>query len=124
MPQKNEELPNNGEPTYTWVPDPLQMHAAVEASRTDKLPCMVCHRPTYNRGVYVPADPEAVGLGKPQEGKMRFFVYAICRRCNRIPNVAGLVQYEIEAGGEPAPEDVVDGREAYRRMKENPDAGI
>jgi hypothetical protein len=59
-------------------------------------PCLLCGSfPTAVQGIFVPDKPELWG-GKP--GKVRLLGYALCRRCQALPDLALHVEARLMAG--------------------------
>jgi hypothetical protein len=41
-------------------------------------PCILCGKPTMNRGEFIPKDPRQFGQRLPAPGKIRVAFYALC----------------------------------------------
>jgi hypothetical protein len=62
--------------------DPSALMA--ELARTGRDRCVLCGRPPFRLGVWVPTAGYSRSLGAPQ-GKTRVVAYTLCRRCDGRP---------------------------------------
>jgi hypothetical protein len=88
--------------------NPLQMRqmAAIDASQLK--PCLLCGQLTHSGGVFVPEDPQVLGMGNPEEGRTRTVMYPLCERCQELSGAAeqaeAKILAEINRGEVPPPE--------------------
>jgi hypothetical protein len=76
-------------------PDVLR---AIEESQKRELPCILCKLPTRHRGVFLPDNPEASGVGAPAAGKKRVVVYPLCDAHERTKELLTEVERRVRLG--------------------------
>lgn len=63
-------------------------------------PCILCQRPTRNRGVFIPDKPNALslklGAGLVPANRERIVLYALCDRHEFCPETAEAVERAME----------------------------
>lgn len=84
----------------------MQQMTAIDATQMRQ--CLLCEKPTRSRGVFVPEDPEVLGMGEPEVGRTRTVMYPLCEHCHEMPDfpqqAEAKILAEIGRGAVPPPE--------------------